>query len=72
MQQLDGETVRLLSGSQTISSVHAVVKELVENSLDAQATNVEVKLVGIAKTYVLSLWCIARQLPYLFCRKTMA
>ena len=46
MQKLDGDTVRLLCGSQTISSVHAVVKELVENSLDAQATNIEVKLVG--------------------------
>ena len=45
MQQLDGETVRLLAGSQTISSGQAVVKELVENSLDAGATNIEVKLV---------------------------
>ena len=46
MQQLGGETVRLLAGSQTISSVQAVVKELVENSLDAGATNIEVKLVS--------------------------
>ena len=45
MQQLDRETVRLLVGSQTISSAQAVVKELVENSLDAGATNIEVKLV---------------------------
>ena len=46
MQELDRETVRLLAGSQTISSVKTVVKELVENSLDAGATNIEVKLVS--------------------------
>ena len=50
MQQLGGETVRLLAGSQTISSVQAVVKELVENSLDAGATNIEVKLVSHPRT----------------------
>ena len=45
MQQLGKETVRLLSSSQAVASVYAVVKELVENSLDARATNIEVKLV---------------------------
>uniref|UniRef100_A0A4W3JVK8 PMS1 homolog 1, mismatch repair system component n=1 Tax=Callorhinchus milii TaxID=7868 RepID=A0A4W3JVK8_CALMI len=44
MQHLPPETIRLLSSSQTISSVVSVVKELVENSLDANATNIEVKL----------------------------
>lgn len=50
MQKLSKDTVRLLSSSQAITSVHAVVKELVENSLDAKATNVEVKLVSSTTT----------------------
>lgn len=43
---LGKETVHLLSSSQVITSVYAVVKELVENSLDAKATSIEVKLVS--------------------------
>lgn len=46
MQQLGGETVRLLSSAQVITSSTAVVKELVENALDAGATNIEIKLVS--------------------------
>ena len=45
LHRLGSETVRLLASSQSVASVHAVVKELVENALDAEATNVEVKLV---------------------------
>ncbi|XP_036899659.1 PMS1 protein homolog 1 isoform X2 [Sturnira hondurensis] len=44
MKQLPAATVRLLSSSQTITSVVSVVKELVENSLDAGATSIDVKL----------------------------
>ncbi|XP_061464204.1 PMS1 protein homolog 1 isoform X4 [Rhineura floridana] len=44
MKQLPAETVRLLSSSQVITSVVSVVKELLENSLDANATSVDVKL----------------------------
>ncbi|RMC18389.1 hypothetical protein DUI87_04275 [Hirundo rustica rustica] len=44
MKQLPGETVRLLSSSQVITSVVSVVKELIENSLDASATNIDIKL----------------------------
>lgn len=44
MKQLPSETVRLLSSSQVITSVVSVVKELVENSLDAHATSVDIKL----------------------------
>lgn len=44
MKQLPAATVRLLSSSQTITSVVSVVKELIENSLDAGATSIEVKL----------------------------
>ncbi|NXY83148.1 PMS1 protein, partial [Alcedo cyanopectus] len=44
MNQLPAETVRLLSSSQGITSIGNVVKELVENSLDAGATNIDIKL----------------------------
>ncbi|XP_062862484.1 PMS1 protein homolog 1 [Trichomycterus rosablanca] len=44
MKALPPETVRLLSSSQVIVSVLNVVKELIENSLDAGATSLEVKL----------------------------
>ncbi|XP_051643752.1 PMS1 protein homolog 1 isoform X3 [Manacus candei] len=44
MKQLPGETIRLLSSSQVITSVVSVVKELIENSLDAGATSIDVKL----------------------------
>uniref|UniRef100_A0A8C6NVZ0 PMS1 homolog 1, mismatch repair system component n=1 Tax=Nothobranchius furzeri TaxID=105023 RepID=A0A8C6NVZ0_NOTFU len=44
MKQLPPDTVRLLSSSQVITSVVNVVKELVENSLDAGALNIDVKL----------------------------
>lgn len=47
MKQLPAATVRLLSSSQIITSVVSVVKELIENSLDAGATSVEVKLVSV-------------------------
>jgi len=45
MKQLPAATVRLLSSSQIITSVVSVVKELIENSLDAGATSIDVKLV---------------------------
>ncbi|XP_050832720.1 PMS1 protein homolog 1 isoform X3 [Serinus canaria] len=44
MKQLPGETIRLLSSSQVITSVVSVVKELIENSLDASATGIDIKL----------------------------
>ncbi|NXO58358.1 PMS1 protein, partial [Aramus guarauna] len=44
MKQLSADTIRLLSSSQVITSVASVVKELIENSLDASATNIDVKL----------------------------
>lgn len=45
MKQLPPDTVRLLSSSQVIISVVNVVKELIENSLDAGASSIDVKLV---------------------------
>lgn len=47
MKQLPAATVRLLSSSQIITSVVSVVKELIENSLDAGATSIDVKLVSV-------------------------
>lgn len=44
---LSSETVKLISSSQVITSVSSVVKELVENSIDAGARNIEIKLVRI-------------------------
>uniref|UniRef100_A0A8C3LYQ6 PMS1 homolog 1, mismatch repair system component n=1 Tax=Chrysolophus pictus TaxID=9089 RepID=A0A8C3LYQ6_CHRPC len=44
MKQLSAETVRLLSSSQVITSVVSVVKELIENSLDACATAIDIRL----------------------------
>uniref|UniRef100_A0A3Q3IW37 HMG box domain-containing protein n=1 Tax=Monopterus albus TaxID=43700 RepID=A0A3Q3IW37_MONAL len=44
MKQLPPDTVRLLSSSQVITSVVNVVKELMENSMDAGASSIDVKL----------------------------
>lgn len=44
---LDVKTVKLIATTQIISSVYAVVKELIENSLDAGADNVDINLVCV-------------------------
>ncbi|KAG8432794.1 hypothetical protein GDO86_017148 [Hymenochirus boettgeri] len=44
MHHLSSSTIRLLSSSQVITSVVSVVKELMENALDASATNIDIKL----------------------------
>ncbi len=51
---LPAKTRSLLSSGQIITSVHSVVKELMENSLDAGATAIEVRLTehGLAKIVV--------------------
>ncbi len=47
IRQLERETVQLLSCSQVITSIESAVKELVENALDADATNITVRLVSL-------------------------
>ncbi|XP_012531280.1 PMS1 protein homolog 1 isoform X1 [Monomorium pharaonis] len=42
---LDVKTVKLITTTQIITSVYAVVKELVENAIDADADNIEINLV---------------------------
>lgn len=45
MKQLPSETIKLISSTQVITSASSVVKELLENSIDAQATVIEIRLV---------------------------
>jgi len=45
LKKLPKATVKLITSSQVITSVFSVVKELVENSLDAKATSIDIKLV---------------------------
>ena len=46
MNKLPLTTVRLISSSQVIISLVAVVKELVENSLDSGCDSIDVRLVN--------------------------
>lgn len=50
MKQLPPDTVRLLSSAQVVTSVVNVVKELMENSLDAGASSIDIKLVPCLQT----------------------
>ncbi|KAL1920062.1 uncharacterized protein VTP21DRAFT_1208 [Calcarisporiella thermophila] len=52
MRKLGEDTVRRLNSAQVITSIDSVVKELVENSIDAGATSIEVKLVGDGLTSI--------------------
>jgi len=46
MNLLPSSTVRLIASSQVITSVSSAVKEVIENSLDAGGSSIEVKLVS--------------------------
>lgn len=50
MKQLPSETIKLISSTQVITSVSSVVKELMENSIDANATIIDIRLVIKLKT----------------------
>jgi len=45
MKQLPSETIKLISSAQVITSVSSVVKELMENSIDANSTIIDIRLV---------------------------
>ena len=45
MKKLPVESIRLLTSTQVVTSFASVVKELIENALDAGASSVDVKLV---------------------------
>lgn len=56
MNLLPSSTVRLIASSQVITSVSSAVKELIENSLDAGATSIEVKLVSEKISKISDRW----------------
>jgi len=45
MKQLSSDTIKLISSTQVITSASSVVKELMENSIDANATIIDIRLV---------------------------
>ena len=55
IHQLSAKTVHSLSMGQVVTSVFSVVKELLENALDAGATAVDVRLVSCG--YIFELKC---------------
>lgn len=44
MNKLPKDTVKLIKSGQVVTSVSCVIKELIENAIDAGATNVDIKL----------------------------
>ena len=54
MNQLSNATINLITSTQVITSIYSVVKELVENSLDANCDSIDVKLVCM-KLFKISL-----------------
>ncbi|XP_011167372.2 PMS1 protein homolog 1 [Solenopsis invicta] len=49
---LDVRTVKLITTTQIITSVYAVVKELVENAIDADADNIEINLIDNGRSLI--------------------
>jgi DNA mismatch repair protein MutL len=53
IKNLSKETIRFISSGQVITSITSVIKELVENSIDANSTSIECKLVGGGYTSII-------------------
>ncbi|XP_014254114.2 PMS1 protein homolog 1-like isoform X2 [Cimex lectularius] len=73
MNRLSSSTLKLISSAQVITSVSTVVKELIENSIDAGATNIEVKLEnhGLARLEVKDNGCgIKKQDVPFMCKRS--
>jgi DNA mismatch repair protein MutL len=54
---LDNQTARLITSNQVIQGPYNVVKELVENALDAGATAIDIKLVR-SHAFCVSSFCV--------------
>ncbi len=52
IKKLDPHVITKIAAGEVVTGVHSVVKELVENSLDANATKVVVELLGGGKTQI--------------------
>ena len=52
IKPLNKETIKLINSTQVITSIYSAIKELVENSLDAQAENIEINLVNCYFEYI--------------------
>ena len=52
MNKLPENTVQLIKSGQVITSIWSVIKELVENSIDAGATNIEVRLINYGLDFI--------------------
>lgn len=57
--ELSQKTVNLIKSSQVITSISSIVKELVENSLDAKATIISVKLVSLFYLVIVIVHCVS-------------
>ena len=67
MNLLPSSTIRLIASSQVITSVSSVVKELIENSLDAGASSIEIKLVRFLIAFIIYFFLITgKSMLYMF------
>ena len=46
IQRLDNDTIRRITAEQAISDLPSIVKELIDNALDAESTTIKIRLFG--------------------------